>query len=112
MDGKGLALVPLNRREGHMALQVKKRASKTRSSKKKNSKVVERFYRLANVIDHGKDPKTGKANREYIYFRKEDYHIYGFDWTWTLEKAKARLKEVQASEKVERINNRKVGLTP
>ena len=91
-----------------MALQVKKRASKTRKSEKEGSKAVERFYRLANVIDHGKDLKTGKANREYVYFRKEDYQVYGFDWTWTLEKAKARLKEVQASEKVDRINNRKV----
>lgn len=90
-----------------MALQVKKRKSKTKKTKTYVN-VVERHYRLVNVVDHGKDPKTGKQRREHTYFAKEEYHIYGFDWTWTLEKAKERLKEHQAKEKVVRTNNRKV----
>lgn len=90
-----------------MALQVKKRQSKTKKTKTYTN-VVERHYRLVNVVDHGKDPKTGKKRIDHTYFTKDEYHIYGFDWTWTLEKAKERLKEHQAKEKVIRTNNRKV----
>jgi hypothetical protein len=49
-----------------MALQVKPRQHKD-----------ERVYRLAVVIDHGKDKKTGKSNREYIYPKVAEYHTYG-----------------------------------
>lgn len=79
-----------------MALQVKPRQHKDG-----------RVYRLAVVIDHGKDKKTGKSNREYIYPKVAEYHTYGFDPMWPLQKARERLKQVQAQDKVERINNRK-----
>ena len=79
-----------------MALQVKPREHKDG-----------RVYRLAVVIDHGKDKKTGKSNREYIYPKVAEYHTYGFDPMWPLEKARERLKQVQAQDKGERINNRK-----
>lgn len=80
-----------------MALQVKKLTQKG----------GKRVYRLAVVIDHGKDKKTGKSNRENLYPKIAEYHTYGFDPFWPLEKAKERLKQVQAQDKVERINNRK-----
>ena len=64
-----------------MALQVKPRKHKD----------PKRVYRLAVVIDHGKDKKTGKSKRDYLYPRPEEYHIYGFDPYWPLEKARERL---------------------
>lgn len=73
-----------------MALQVKPRQHKDG-----------RVYRLAVVIDHGKDKKTGKSNREYIYPKVAEYHTYGFDPMWPLQKARERLKQVQAQDKVE-----------
>lgn len=61
-----------------MALQVKPRQHKDG-----------RVYRLAVVIDHGKDKKTGKSNREYIYPKVAEYHTYGFDPMWPLQKCSA-----------------------
>jgi hypothetical protein len=79
-----------------MALQVKKRIH-----------ADGRVYRLAVVVDHGKDPKTGKSKRDNFYPKVSEYHAYGFDPFWTITEAKERLKQVQAQDKVERINNRK-----